>query len=126
MTTVNQQTALMACTYASLILFDDDLEVTDDRIAKILKASDVQVDKYWPRLFSTTVKDKGLSQFLTDQCRGGGGSANAASSGDGGGIKDAPAQKPNEAKKVEAQKEDTPKASSKSGPGLFGGDGDSD
>ncbi|WAR16408.1 RLA1-like protein [Mya arenaria] len=38
----------LACTYAALILADDQVTVTDDKIKTILKAAGVNVEPYWP------------------------------------------------------------------------------
>ena len=42
----------LACVYAALILADDDVAVTPEKITTILKAAGVDVEPYWPGLFS--------------------------------------------------------------------------
>ena len=42
----------LACVYAALILADDDVAVTTEKINTILKAAGVEVEPYWPGLFS--------------------------------------------------------------------------
>ena len=42
----------MACVYAALILADDDVAVTPDKISAILKAAGVDFEPYWPGLFA--------------------------------------------------------------------------
>ena len=42
----------LACVYAALILADDDVAVTPEKITTILKAAGVEVEPYWPGLFS--------------------------------------------------------------------------
>ena len=44
--------AELACTYAALILADDDVAVTSEKISTILKAAGVDIDPYWPSLFA--------------------------------------------------------------------------
>eukprot|EP00484_Ammonia_sp_Unknown_P022025 CAMPEP_0197036672 /NCGR_PEP_ID=MMETSP1384-20130603/14114_1 /TAXON_ID=29189 /ORGANISM="Ammonia sp." /LENGTH=120 /DNA_ID=CAMNT_0042466873 /DNA_START=84 /DNA_END=446 /DNA_ORIENTATION=+ len=110
----------LACTYAALALFDDDVAVTAENIQKMLKAANVKVETYWPGLFAGLIKEKGVGELITGACKGGGG-------GGGGAAGDAAAaggDKKEEEKKEEEEEEE--KESSASGPGLFGDDDSSD
>ncbi|ETO14185.1 acidic ribosomal protein P1 [Reticulomyxa filosa] len=133
--------AQLACTYASLILHDDGVDISVENVNKLLDASGVKIEKFWPKLFTDLVKTtpvpkllamvskkkpqlrKHKKNFLHQQtlaCQGGGGvavSTGGAAPAAGG----AGAGKAEEAEK-EKEKEDEEKESSASGPGLFGDD----
>ena len=42
----------LACVYAALILADDDVTITPEKLATIIKAAGVEVEPYWPGLFA--------------------------------------------------------------------------
>ncbi|KAH8872226.1 60S acidic ribosomal protein P1 [Schistosoma japonicum] len=46
----------LACVYAALMLADDDIDVTADKINTILKAANIKfVESYLPNLFATSL-----------------------------------------------------------------------
>ena len=45
----------LAVVYASLILVDDDIPVTEDKINTILQAAEVKVEPIWPALFAKAI-----------------------------------------------------------------------
>jgi large subunit ribosomal protein LP1 len=53
-----------ASTFAALILFDDNIEVTADKINKLIKASGNTVEGYWPQLFAKALQGRKLSDLL--------------------------------------------------------------
>lgn len=53
-----------ACTFAALVLFDDNIEVTADKINKLIKASGNTVEGYWPQLFAKALQGRKLSDLL--------------------------------------------------------------
>jgi len=115
--------AQLACTYAAIILYDDDLEVSAENLNKLLEASGVKVEKFWPKLFADMIKETPVNKLLGLACQGGGGAAVSA-----GGA--AASTATGEAAPAEAAKEDKDEEeqeSSKSAVGLFGDNaGDSD
>merc|ERR1712029_201469 len=55
----------LACVYAALILADDDVPVTADRITSILKAAGVDFEPYWPGLFAKALESCDLKDLIT-------------------------------------------------------------
>merc|ERR1712216_396528 len=66
----------LACTYAALILHDDGIAITADKIATIVKAAGVEMEPYWPTLFAKLLERKSIEDLITNV--GGGGAAPAA------------------------------------------------
>merc|ERR1711972_949607 len=96
----------LACVYAALILADDDVAITSEKITTILKAANVEVESYWPGLFAKALESVDVKTLITNVGSGagaapaGGAPAAAASS-------DAPAAvEKKEEKKEESEEED--------------------
>merc|ERR1712076_91084 len=56
----------LCCSYAALMLHDDGLEITDEKISKIIKASGNTVEPYWPMLFAKALKGANVGELLTN------------------------------------------------------------
>merc|ERR1712127_903762 len=67
----------LACVYAALILADDKVAVTGDKINAILKAANYTVAPYWPGLFANALEDVDVTDLVTSL-----GSAPAAAAAD--------------------------------------------
>ena len=61
----------LACVYASLILADDDVAVTPEKITTILKAAGVDFEPYWPGLFAKVQYFRNLVSLNTAHFLGG-------------------------------------------------------
>jgi len=77
----------LACVYAALILMDDDVSITVEKINTILKAADVSVEPYWPGLFAKAASGLDLKSIVSNigagvGSGGGGGGAAPAAGGD--------------------------------------------
>ena len=55
----------LACVYAGLLLFDEKIEITADKINKILTASGNKVDDYYPEFFASYLKNADINSLLT-------------------------------------------------------------
>ncbi|CAB3365283.1 large ribosomal subunit protein P1 [Cloeon dipterum] len=105
----------LACVYSALILVDDDIAVTGEKIQTILKAANVEVEPYWPGLFAKALEGINVKDLITNVGSGvgsapAGGAAPAAAAAGA-----APA-----AEKKEEKKEEEPEESDDDmGFGLF-------
>merc|ERR1712137_199094 len=89
-----KMSAELACTYAALILNDDDVEITGDKITAILKAANVEFEPFWPSLFAGALKDVDVRSLITNIGSVGSGPAagGAAAAGGDAGAAEAPAE----------------------------------
>ena len=99
----------LACTYAALMLHDDGLEITAEKLNKVIKASGNEVEPYWPPLFAKALQGQDVGELLTNLASAGPAAGPVA---DGATVVEEEA--PKEEKKEEA--EDVNMA------GLFGDD----
>lgn len=100
----------LACVYGALILQDDEIAVTAEKISTILKAAGVEVEPYWPGLFAKALEGLDLKSLISNVGSGvGSGPAVAAAPAGGAAApaaaaaKDAPKK---EEKKEESEEED--------------------
>merc|ERR1711978_575393 len=56
----------LACVYAALILADDDVAITGEKIQTILKAAGVDVEPYWPGLFAKALESCNVKDLITN------------------------------------------------------------
>nr|ABM55444.1 60S acidic ribosomal protein P1 [Xenopsylla cheopis] len=99
--------AELACVYSALILVDDDVAVTGEKISTILKAAAVDIEPYWPGLFAKALEGVNVKDLITNIGSGvGSGGAAAAPAAAGGGAA-APAAAAKEEKKKESEPEES-------------------
>ena len=55
----------LCCVYAGLLLFDEGMEITSDKIQKIIKASGNEVDDYYPEFFAKYLAKADIKSMLT-------------------------------------------------------------
>ena len=71
----------LACTYAALILHDDGIKITAEKISTLVKAANVEVESYWPALFAKLLEKRSVEDLITNVGSGGGGAAVAVGGG---------------------------------------------
>ncbi|CAJ0939857.1 unnamed protein product, partial [Mesorhabditis belari] len=96
----------LACVYAALILQDDDVAITGDKIATLLKAAKVEVEPYWPGLFAKALEGVDVKNLITSVSSGAG-SGQAPAAAAASGAPAAAAAAPAETKKKEEPKEES-------------------
>ncbi|XP_027188204.1 large ribosomal subunit protein P1z isoform X2 [Cicer arietinum] len=54
-----------ACSYALLILEDDKIPATADKITTLLKSAKVEVESFWPSLFAKLDEKKNIRDLIS-------------------------------------------------------------
>ncbi|XP_004235016.1 large ribosomal subunit protein P1-like [Solanum lycopersicum] len=95
----------LGCTYAALLLFDDGIPITAEKIATVVKAANISVESYWPSLFAKLFEKRDIEDLILTVGTGGGPAVAVAAApvGGGGGGAAAPAAE----EKKEEMKEDS-------------------
>ncbi|XP_022734004.1 60S acidic ribosomal protein P1-like [Durio zibethinus] len=62
----------LACTYAALILHDDGISITAEKIAALVKSANVRVESYWPSLFAKLLEKRNIDDLIMNIGSGGG------------------------------------------------------
>merc|ERR1711871_1797078 len=101
----------LCCSYAALMLHDDGLEITSEKLSAVIKASGNTVEPYWPMLFAKALKSANIGDLLT-QVASAGPAAGPAAAGGAAAAEAAPEEK------KEEKEEDVDMG------GLFGDDDD--
>lgn len=56
----------LACIYGAAILADDDIPVTQEKLATILKAASVDVEPIWPMLYARALSGIDIRALISD------------------------------------------------------------
>merc|ERR1712139_602066 len=105
------------CSYAAMILKDEDMDITEESMKSLLDAAGVEYDSYWPGLFVKALNNQDLDKIICQPSGGGGGGGGVAASsgGDGAAADGAAAKKESSSSEGDAMP---------AGPGLFDDAGD--
>ncbi|KAF9044959.1 60s acidic ribosomal protein-domain-containing protein [Panaeolus papilionaceus] len=94
----------LAATFAALILADDGIEITSDKIVALTSAAGVELEPIWATLLAKALEGKNVKELLSNVGSGGGAPAagSAAPAASSGG---AAAEAPKAEEKVEEKEE---------------------
>ncbi|CAK7219128.1 60S acidic ribosomal protein P1 [Sporothrix bragantina] len=107
-------TAELATSYAALILADDGVEITADKINTLIRAANVEdVEPIWAQLFAKALEGKEVKDLLSNVGSGGAAAAPAAGAAAAGAAGAA------EETKEEAKEEEKEESDDDMGFGLF-------
>ncbi|KAL1864167.1 hypothetical protein VTK73DRAFT_6102 [Phialemonium thermophilum] len=100
-------TAELATSYAALILADDGVEITADKLQTLIKAANVpEVEPIWAALFAKALEGKDVKDLLSNVGSGGGAAVAAPGAAAGGAAAAAEEAKPEEKKEEEKEESD--------------------
>ncbi|XP_048730366.1 60S acidic ribosomal protein P1 isoform X2 [Ostrea edulis] len=102
----------LACVYAALILADDQVAITGDKISTILKAAGVSVEPYWPSMFAKALDGVNVKEMISNISSGVGAAP-------AGGAAPAAAEAPAEKKAAKEEKKEESESDEDMGFGLF-------
>ena len=94
-----QQKDELVCTYAALMLHDGDLEISEEKLKKVITASGNNVEGYWPGLFAKALQGRNIADMLMNA-----GSATAAPIAAAGGADKAAEEAASKLKEKEEKK----------------------
>jgi len=95
------ETAELACTYAALILHDDNVPITADKISALVSAAGITIQPFWPSLFARVLSTRNMEELLLST---GGGAAPAPAA-----VASSEADTKKEQPKEEKKKKEEPK-----------------
>ncbi|KAH9987184.1 60s acidic ribosomal protein-domain-containing protein [Russula vinacea] len=97
----------LAATYASLILADDGVDITSEKIVAITTAAGIDLEPIWATLLAKALEGKDVKELLSNVGSGGGAPAVGAPAAAGGAApaSEAPAEEKKEEEKEESDED---------------------
>lgn len=95
-----------ATVYAALILHDDGISITAEKLVTLLEAANVKVESYWPSLIAKLCEKRNVADLISN-IGAGGGAAVAVAAPAGWSAGAAPAAAPAAEEKKEEPKEES-------------------
>ncbi|XP_022098559.1 60S acidic ribosomal protein P1-like [Acanthaster planci] len=99
-------TSELACVYSALILHDDDVAITADKISSLIKAAGLTVEPFWPGLFAKALEGQNITSLLSSVGSPSAGPAVAGGGGGGPAAQEAAGEEKEEKKEEEEEESD--------------------
>lgn len=61
---MTSNTSELACVYASLILHDDNIAITEEKLKAVIEAANVEIEPIWTTVFARALQGKDLKDLL--------------------------------------------------------------
>jgi large subunit ribosomal protein LP1 len=97
MSSINEQ----AVVYAALILQDDNVEITAEKLNTIIKAAGIEIEPIWASIFAKALEGKNVGELLMNVGAGGSAPAAAGAAAAGGAAAEEAAAAPAEEEEEE-------------------------